>query len=96
MFLPYLEYKLIEELEEYLDSNDPEELADLLEVIYRVAELRGVLPEELEHIRQKKAEERGGFTKNRVLVSVMEETAEPERKMLLCTCERGDHVFEDE
>ena len=95
-FLRYIEYKLIEELEEYLESKEPEELADLLEVVYRVAQLQGVLPEELEQIRQKKAEEWGCFAKNRVLVSVEEEKTEPERKMLLCTCERGNHVFEDE
>ncbi|WFN33715.1 hypothetical protein L1S32_07635 [Methanogenium sp. S4BF] len=40
-FLRHLEYRLIEELEEYLESKDPEELADLLEVCYRVAELKG-------------------------------------------------------
>ena len=100
-YLRYIEYKLIEELEEYLESKDPEELADLLEVIYRASELRGVSPEDLEIIRQKKAAERGGFAKNLVLVSVEEEEAgeaeaEPESRVLLCTCERGDHIFEEE
>jgi len=100
-YLRYIEYKLIEELEEYLESKDPEELADLLEVIYRVSELRGVSPKDLEIIRQKKAAERGGFAKNLVLVSVEEEEreeaeADPEGRRLLCTCERGDHIFEEE
>lgn len=60
-------------MEEYLESKKPEELADLLEVVYRVAELRGVSPEKLEQIRQEKAAERGGFARNLVLVSVDEE-----------------------
>ncbi|WP_062396388.1 nucleoside triphosphate pyrophosphohydrolase [Methanogenium cariaci] len=61
-FLRYLEYKLIEELKEYLESKEPEELADLIEVCYRVAELRGgVSPDELEHLRKKKALERVGL-----------------------------------
>ncbi len=76
-----------------------------------MAELRGVSAEELEQIRQKKAAERGGFAKNLVLVSVEDvggeaadeadeadstEKAEPERRMLLCTCGQGDHYVEDE
>lgn len=69
-YLRHIEYKLIEELEEYLESKETEELADLIEVCYRVGELRGVSPEELEQIRQKKTAERGGFAKNLVLVSV--------------------------
>jgi predicted house-cleaning noncanonical NTP pyrophosphatase (MazG superfamily) len=40
-FLPELEKKLEEEIKEYLDSKELEELSDLLEVIYRIAELRG-------------------------------------------------------
>jgi len=100
-YLRYIEYKLIEELEEYLESKDPEELADLLEVIYRVSELRGISSKNLEIIRQKKAAERGGFAKNLVLISVEEEKAEeakkePKGSMLLCTCERDDHIFEEE
>ena len=60
-------------MEEYLESKKPEELSDLLEVVYRVAELRGISPENLEHIRQEKAAERGRFVRNLVLVSVDEE-----------------------
>ena len=74
-YLRHIEYKLIEELEEYLESKETEELADLIEVCYRVGELRGVSPEELERIRQKKAAVRGGFAKNLVLVSVEDEEA---------------------
>ena len=41
-FLEYMELKLFEELQEYIESKSVEELADLLEVIYRVAELKGM------------------------------------------------------
>jgi predicted house-cleaning noncanonical NTP pyrophosphatase (MazG superfamily) len=54
--------KLREEVEEFLASdNDPEELADILEVIYALAEQAGVDPQELEKLRATKAAERGGF-----------------------------------
>ena len=67
-FLSELEKKLGEEVEEYLQSKSPDELADLIEVIYRIVELRGIPLEELEKIRLDKAEKRGGFTKNLYLV----------------------------
>ncbi|MHA1749290.1 MAG: phosphoribosyl-ATP pyrophosphohydrolase [Promethearchaeota archaeon] len=63
-FLPYLEKKLHEELEEYDASKSIIELADLIEVIYRIAELRNVTVEELELIRNEKRIEKGGFDKN--------------------------------
>ena len=66
--LEYLEKKISEEVAEYQNDKNPEELADILEVIYRVAQLRGVSKEELEKIRIKKSEERGGFEKNLFLI----------------------------
>jgi predicted house-cleaning noncanonical NTP pyrophosphatase (MazG superfamily) len=68
-FLPYIEQKIIEESDEYFSSRSVEELADLLEVIFRVAELKGTSFNELEKIRIKKQGERGNFSKNFVLVS---------------------------
>ncbi|MBT5171964.1 MAG: nucleoside triphosphate pyrophosphohydrolase, partial [Candidatus Nitrosopelagicus sp.] len=59
-FLVQLEKKLSEEVAEYQNDKNPEELADILEVIYRIAQLEGVSKEELEKIRIKKSEERGG------------------------------------
>lgn len=67
-FLPELENKLKEELEEYLESKKLEELADILEVIYRIAELRGASKEELEALRAHKRNEKGGFQRNLLLV----------------------------
>jgi len=37
------------------------ELVDILEIIYRVAELRGVSRGQLESLREAKKAERGGF-----------------------------------
>lgn len=62
-----LDKKLGEELAEYLNSHDPEELADLLEVIYACAALQDLSPADLEQIRTQKAEKRGGF-KNKILL----------------------------
>ena len=67
-FLEELEKKLIEEVNEYADSKDVEELADLLEVIYRISELRGVNSEKLDEIRKDKAEKRGKFDSNLFLI----------------------------
>lgn len=67
-FLIQLEKKLLEELNEYQESKDVEELADVLEAIYRISELKGVVPDELDKIRQKKAEQRGKFDDNLFLV----------------------------
>ena len=63
-FLAELEKKLTEEVNEYSESKDVEELADLLEVIYRISELRGVNSDELDKIRKNKAEKRGKFNSN--------------------------------
>jgi predicted house-cleaning noncanonical NTP pyrophosphatase (MazG superfamily) len=67
-FLVELEKKLIEELTEYQESKDVEELADMLEVIYRISELRGITSNELENIKNEKAKKRGKFNDNLFLV----------------------------
>lgn len=72
-FLPELEIKLKEEIEEYLESRELEELADLLEIIYRIAELRGSSKDELEASRLRKRKEKGGFEKNLILLNPFEE-----------------------
>ena len=63
-----LDKKLGEELAEYLDSHNPEELADLLEVIYACAALQDLCPADLERIRADKAEKRGGFADKILLI----------------------------
>ncbi len=65
-----LNEKLQEEVDEYIASNDIEELADIMEVVHSILHNRGVTVEELETIRLKKKEERGGFSKGIKLLKV--------------------------
>ena len=67
-FLVELDKKLDEELKEYQESKLVEELADIMEVIERIAKLRGTTIENLEKIKSKKAEKRGRFEKNLFLI----------------------------
>ncbi|MEW1694175.1 nucleoside triphosphate pyrophosphohydrolase [Streptomyces sp. NPDC093249] len=56
--------KLGEEVAEFLAADEesaPEELADVLEVVRALAGELGVGPDQLEKLREAKAEERGGF-----------------------------------
>ncbi|MGI5202248.1 hypothetical protein ACQEU6_11810 [Spirillospora sp. CA-108201] len=62
-----LRNKLYEEAGEYVATNDPAELADLLEVLHALAALHGLTPEQLEEQRAAKAAERGAFSKRFVL-----------------------------
>lgn len=57
-----LRAKLQEEVAEFLDSDTddaPEELADILEVVYTLAADLGLSPGQLEQLRERKAAERG-------------------------------------
>jgi len=67
-FLIELDKKLDEELKEYNESKSIEELTDILEVIYRISELKGTSKEQLEKLRIKKAQDRGPFDKNLFLI----------------------------
>ena len=71
-FLVEIEKKLSEEVKEYQSDKNPEELADILEVIYAIAQLKGISKEELEKIRIKKLQDRGGFEKNLFLIDTSE------------------------
>ena len=64
-FLVQLEKKLVEELAEYQESKNVEELADVLEVIYRISNLKGF---DLDKARLEKIEKRGKFEKNLFLI----------------------------
>ena len=72
-YLRMLDAKLDEELAEYHQDQNIEELADLLEVIYATAKARGYTKEQLEQVRAKKASERGGFEKRILLKEVHED-----------------------
>ena len=71
-YLEMIDAKLDEELEEYHKDQNIEELADLLEVIRAAAVARGYTPEELEAVRARKAEKRGGFEKKILLIEAEE------------------------
>jgi len=73
-FLVEIEKKLSEEVTEFQNDKNPEELADILEVIYKIANLRGISKEKLEEIRIQKAEKRGGFDKNLFLIDTSKES----------------------
>lgn len=72
-FLAELHKKLFEEAQEFVEADDPEELADLLEVVYSIAKVKNINMEEVETIRLKKREKRGGFEDKIYLESVEEE-----------------------
>ncbi|MFB6235659.1 MAG: hypothetical protein ABEH81_06940 [Halopenitus sp.] len=67
-----LDEKLAEEVAEYRDSRDVEELADILEVVHAIREQHGVSVEELQELRERKADERGRFDDGIVLERVVE------------------------
>ena len=71
-YLDMLDEKLNEELAEYQEDKSMEELADLLEVMRAVALARGSSIGEVEEIRRRKAEKRGGFEKKILLEEVVE------------------------
>ena len=73
-FLKKLEEKLVEELAEYQESKSVEELADILEVIYRISALKGISKDQLEKLRITKAHDRGAFEENLFLI----DTTKPE------------------
>lgn len=70
-YLEMIDKKLNEELAEYHEDQNIEELADLLEVIYAVTKARGYSIEDLEKVRAEKAEKRGGFDK-KILLKLIE------------------------
>ncbi len=68
-----LNEKLKEEVEEYLKSETSEELADIIEVIYAICQLKSLDNRELEEIRKRKADEKGRFDKKIILEYVEEQ-----------------------
>ena len=69
-YLEALNLKLGEELEEYIESGEVEELADIVEVIYGILDYKGVSISEFESIRQNKAKEKGAFKERFMLLEV--------------------------
>jgi len=65
-----LRAKLVEEVQEFLQDENPAELADILEVIHALGQDLGMDSDELERRREKKVTERGSFSTRTVLVAV--------------------------
>ncbi|MFS0638170.1 nucleoside triphosphate pyrophosphohydrolase [Mesobacillus foraminis] len=76
-YISELRKKAYEELDEYMNTNNKEdaveELADLLEIIHSLAESHDSSFEEVETVRQRKAEKRGGFKERIFLIEVEDE-----------------------
>jgi predicted house-cleaning noncanonical NTP pyrophosphatase (MazG superfamily) len=65
-----LEAKLQEEVGEFLEDKNLEELADVMEVLFGLADNLGYSEEDLVRKREEKREERGGFKEGIVLKRV--------------------------
>ncbi|OLS38265.1 phosphoribosyl-ATP pyrophosphohydrolase [Alkalihalophilus pseudofirmus] len=72
-----LKVKLREEMGELLDAGKKEdiieEMADLLEVVYALGVIHDITPEEVETVRKRKQNERGGFNDRIFLIDVEDE-----------------------
>ena len=62
-YIKELNTKLQEEVKEYLEDNNVEELADIVEVIYAILDSKNISIEEFEKVRKAKVEKRGAFKK---------------------------------
>jgi len=62
-----LKEKLLEEIEEFSKDESIEELADIFEVLDAIADYKKLEKEDVERIKEKKAEERGKFKKRIIL-----------------------------
>ena len=62
-YLACLEAKLDEEVQEFHESKSAEELADILEVVYALAEARNCSRAQLQELFDAKHAARGGFAK---------------------------------
>lgn len=69
-FLNKIKEKLKEETEEFILSEEIEELADILEVIFTIAEIKHVNRHSLLRIQKQKKERNGGFSQRYILEEV--------------------------
>lgn len=58
-----LNNKLLEEVKEYLESQNLEEMADIMEVMLAIIEHKNFKIEDIEKVRQEKVKSNGAFTK---------------------------------
>ena len=65
-----LQRKLQEEVAEFCESGQVEELADILEVVVALAAVEEVSQVQLEEMRKRKRKERGGFDQRVFLIEI--------------------------
>jgi predicted house-cleaning noncanonical NTP pyrophosphatase (MazG superfamily) len=68
----FLEKKLHEEVNEFIEDKNLDELADIMEVVFGLARNLGYSEEDLNRKRDEKKEERGGFEEGIVLEKVLD------------------------
>ena len=71
-YIQELNKKLQEEVNEYLEAENIEEMVDILEVIRAILDYKGVTYEEIEEKRIKKATKRGAFKEKIYLEKVLQ------------------------
>ena len=71
-YIKELNKKLMEEVNEYLEEENVEEMVDILEVIRAILDYKKVSYEDIEEKRAKKAKKRGAFKDKVFLEKVME------------------------
>ena len=71
-YIQELNKKLQEEVNEYLEAENIEEMVDILEVIRAILEHKGVTYDEIEEKRIKKAKKRGAFKEKIFLEKVIQ------------------------
>lgn len=69
--IKYLNAKLLEETNEYLEAENIEELADILEVFHGILKAKNISFEDVESVRIQKKNERGGFD-NKIFLEYVE------------------------
>ena len=69
--------KLQEETREYVDAQNPAELADVLQVLYDLATYHDLTPQQLEEMRIQKGEEKGYFNEGHLLLDIVEKDNKP-------------------
>lgn len=75
-----LDKKLIEEVNEFIEAHNEEEMADIMEVIETIIIQRGMSLKKIEEIKQKKREKAGSFDSKIYLISVEEKDEIKEEK----------------
>jgi predicted house-cleaning noncanonical NTP pyrophosphatase (MazG superfamily) len=68
----YLMKKLQEEVNEFFEAENKEELADVMEVIYAICQHKQFDLSDIEKVRMKKKEERGAFNDRLILDQIIE------------------------